>query len=215
MLLALALAIAMEQWAQPVEPVVCPPSSYGHFGEPDAGGRRYVEPLDTSSFPAILPALENDDFVCAWYNEFLTALEEFALEYPADGTALRLTWLPTFHRPMAFRILLPVTEADGAVMIWKESDGAGGYKPGRLVREDTIALSVEQVTGIQTLLELTPICDATLIDPPATDGSMWVFESATADLYCFHAAQSPWSDPFRALGDALMDIAGPPQSERY
>jgi hypothetical protein len=218
MLLAFTLALALEQWAQPAEPVACPPSGYGHFGEPDADGRRHNIPIDTSGFPALLPALpasETERFVCAWYSEFLVALQETALEHPADGTALRLTWLPTFDGPMVFRIRLPGRASGEAVMTWKELDGAGGYEPGQLAGEHAVTLSTGQITHIQALLDQTPICAAILIDPPENDGSSWVFESATADLYCFHAAKSPWADPFRALGEALMDISGLPQSERY
>lgn len=73
-----------------------------------------------------------------------------ALEEPSLGESsktqktesYRFLWLRTFHHPVAIRIDV---NADGTSRLTKKiSSGAGGYAPGKLIENDTMALTKEQ-----------------------------------------------------------------------
>jgi hypothetical protein len=54
----------------------------------------------------------------------------------------RFLWLRSFHHPIAVR--LSVRKDGSALLISKETDGKGGYKPGKLIRKTTALLPTEQ-----------------------------------------------------------------------
>jgi hypothetical protein len=215
MSLAFALTLALEAWSHPVETTTCPPSSYSHWGKPDADGRVPALPVDTSHFPRFFPADAIDPFQCVWFSEQLHALNETSLALPDTGQILRFTWLRTFHRPMVFTVLLPEAPFTSATLTWKSTDGLGGYQPGRLVSETSISLGGEETEALRERVERAQICAANPDLPAGLDGSNWIFENSTNQAYCLQVRWSPGEGPFNDLGSTLMNLAAVPDQDRY
>jgi hypothetical protein len=86
-----------------------------------------------------------DQSLSKWYSKQLTALQEPSL-WEASKTrrtqSYRFLWLRTFHNPIAIRIDI---NADGtSFLTTKITSGAGGYAPGKLVKNETQSLTKER-----------------------------------------------------------------------
>ena len=89
---------------------------------------------DIGLFFAGTPLADRD----GWYGRHLTAMGERALCPSASATSYRFLWLRTFHHPVAIRVDRTDT---GSFLTAHELSGAGGYKPGSLIRTQARALS--------------------------------------------------------------------------
>lgn len=94
----------------------------------------------------VLPrSLVRDARTRCWYSAHLDAMEERPLREAVStgGEAYRFLWLRTFHRPVVIRV---VARNGQIVLETKETDGHGGYAPGRWA---------DHVQGCWTNTELT------------------------------------------------------------
>lgn len=144
-----------------------------------------------------------DSFVAKWYSEQLTALEEPSLfEAKRDLTvqSYRFLWLRTFHHPVAVRVLI---HPDGSgTVVTKIADGAGGFKPGRLIVNKTESLPPDRVKNLAEKIQrlgywTLPVRDA---KGPGEDGAQWVFEGIERGRYHLVDRWSPRNGPVRELG---------------
>jgi len=148
------------------------------------------------------PTADLDTFSNSWYSRMLTALGEPALfDLKTESEIYRFTWLRTFHNPIAFRI----EKGDsGITLTTKLCAGAGGYNPGPIALDRTIALTSDQW---ETFLEKLKILNFWSI--PSTekrsgrDGAVWILEGRTQSAYHF---PSRWSPPY--TGDARYAECG-------
>ena len=87
-------------------------------------------PLKEVGQDSIANANAIDTFMNCWYSEMLQALNEpILLGLDGDAEIYRFTWLRTFHNPIVIRI----ERKGGSIELTaKASNGAGGYKPGKL-----------------------------------------------------------------------------------
>lgn len=152
-------------------------------------------------------------FRADWYSKFLTAMgEPSVLEVSRqDATAevYRFLWLRSFHHPISVRL---VFRKDGsALLISKETDGKGGYQPGKLIRNSTARLSKEQSEWFRSQVE-----DSAVWKQPTRqmggnglDGAQWIIEMAKGGHYHVIDRWSPRADdPVHGLGTILMiDLA--------
>jgi hypothetical protein len=147
-----------------------------------------------------------------WYGDPLRAMGERPLCPEPDVERYRFLWLRTFHHPVMIRAEL---RDRGAVVTGKELDGAGGYEPGRLIRDTTVELSAERRAELERLLT-DGFWRAPTQPPPdsgrvGVDGAQWILEGA-ADHYHVVDRWSPDLYPrdaaFRRLCLFLLEAAG-------
>jgi hypothetical protein len=124
-------------------------------------------------------------FRADWYEEQLLAMHENSLfEDDSTNTMYRFTWLRTLHHPMVFRLTL---NRDGTgTLLTKMADGAGGYKPGKLVKEVPIPLTIEEAKSFETRLQDAEFWNVTARQSGfGTDGAEWIWEARKNGLYKF------------------------------
>ena len=116
-----------------------------------AYGQDYMKfPVDENPryFPVGVFAVGKGDgeFTAGWYAEQLRALKEPSLLMDASAhkeTVYHFTWLRTFNHPIAVRIVI---HANGTgTLTSKMADGAGGYKPGKLITNTTRDIGASEV----------------------------------------------------------------------
>ena len=123
-----------------------------------------------------------DSFIVKCYSEQLFALKEpVVYNDSSQNEVYRFTWLRTFHNPVAIRIQ---KNADGYVLYWKLSNGAGGYKPGILIIDKQRVL--DRKTWDEFLDKINQIDFWNLQlkrDARGTDGSQWILEGKSKNKY--------------------------------
>jgi len=124
-------------------------------------------------------------FVCNWYSTHLSALDELPLVGNSSTRQIRFTWLRSFHAPMTFRVVFDDSD-DSALLIWKQTNGRGGYQPGEIDGMREFNLTAEQVAEVSALVATVDICSIPDDEIVGEDGAEWIFESAGPDHYCFH-----------------------------
>ena len=91
-----------------------------------------------------------DTFVNSWYSYMLFTLKEPILkDYKGEKEVYRFTWLRSFNHPVIIRL---EKQGDVIELFGKVSDGAGGYKPGKVIYDTTLHLTDEQVNAINLKL---------------------------------------------------------------
>ena len=201
-----------------IERVVCasypPIIIHDPSGESDNSNPELFNHLNPSSESALFPdGLFEDAFVGHWYSSHLDALEEEPVAAGDESQTLRFTWLRTFHAPMAFRVTFDEGES-GTNLIWKSSDGLGGFAPGKLDRSGRVELDAAQIDQVHIVLSASKICQSSNVETFMTDGAQWIFEVTTDERYCFHDVQSPGAGAFYDLGRMLIDLSGVEIPER-
>ena len=162
-----------------------------------------------------------NDFRSGWYSSHLGAAEEPGLwkaapPHEIDGIGvLRFTWLRSFHAPVIIR--LEAMRNGRFRLMAVELSGAGGYAPGRVVREVERRLSADETIGLVRLLNEGGVLDLSPTDDCAVqadgtviirgDGAHWIFEANGPTGYRF---VDRWSadGPVRELGLHLIGLTG-------
>lgn len=188
-----------------------PPGSSGDSLDPDSPSAQYFPPGSLDDRPDLHSILAD------WYSGQLKALEElslYAMRKERAAEAYRFLWLRTFHHPVAVRIVL---KDDGGTIVSKMCDGAGGYKPGKLIVNRSAPLSPQQKTELNAMLESTgfwtlPSNDR---DSMGLDGSQWIVEAVTDGKYHIVDRWSPKSGPVRDLGLFFIKIGDFDREEVY
>jgi len=131
---------------------------------------------DTSSYKG------REVFIDKWYSKHLFAMKEpLIYSDPSPKAIYRLTWLRTFHNPVAIRI-----EKNGNTyqLYWKVSSGAGGYKPGKLTIDKRKVIDKSLWNKFQNQLhELQFWTLKTNEKISGNDGSQWILEGKVGKLY--------------------------------
>jgi hypothetical protein len=147
--------------------------------------------------------LKLNRFRADWYEEQLLAMHENSLfEDDSTTTMYRFTWLRTFHHPMVFRLTL---NRDGTgTLLGKMADGAGGYKPGKLVKEVSVPLTIEEASLFETRLQDAEFWKMTARQSGlGTDGAEWIWEARKNGLY---KLVDRWSASDSDLGKVALDL---------
>lgn len=200
----------------PGENVAIKPSEEGRSYFPGSFGTP-TQVCNFKGYPecfATISTVESD-----WYPRHWDAADEPSLyersRFPAaaEASALRFTWLPTFHHPVIVRIERTGHEAR---LVAKQLSGEGGYEPGVIEREVTRPLSATEVEKLDVILSTTKVleqrpteCDSGL------DGSQWIVEGVNRDSYLFVNRWSPQEGPVREFGDFALLLTGWTFEERY
>ena len=171
--------------------------------EQDSG--EYIFPKHTERY---FVSENIDGFEGNWYAHFLSEMEEEPLVNfrRKRETIYRFLWLRTFHSPMVIKI--HKNRKNVINLHVKVSDGAGGYEPGQIIRNEKTTLTRQQWDKVNLLFSNLKICTETPKPRMMLDGAQWVFESAQNNQYCVVDVQSPEAGAYRDLGMYLLSISG-------
>ena len=148
-------------------------------------------------------------FVAEWYSKHLTAMGEPSLlelsRRDATAEVYRFLWLRSFHHPISVRL---VVRKDGrATLTSKESDGKGGYEPGKLIRNTTATLSKEQTDLFRSQVKHYALWNLPTRQSGqiGLDGAQWIIEISGGGRYHIIDRWSPRADdPVHEVGTTLM-----------
>jgi len=131
-----------------------------------------------------------------WYPKHLETMKEPSLFQQSTNKAVeqyRFLLLRTFHKPIAVRIW---KNSAGITLRVVRLSGAGGYNPGRIERDESLALTAEQWDAFSKLLEKSSFWDSPTAekDLGGLDGSKWILEGQAAGKYHVVDRWTPSSD---------------------
>ena len=128
--------------------------------------------FESGTFDAEDP--DSDTFTNRWYSANFVALKESNLaEYPKDEALFRLTVISSFNPSFTFRLADTDTKP---TVIFKSSEGAGGYDPEGLAIERVADISPDIFQEIIIGIKELDICNAPKDTRIGFDGSQWIFE---------------------------------------
>jgi len=139
-------------------------------------------PLESSDhfyFPEdILP----DSFERQWYSEHLQAMKEPSLSCGAIGESevYRVTVLPSFSNPVSVRVSRRGGRYTARTIVL---DGAGGYDPGNIMRENHQTISADEWKRLKAAIEAADFWEEPTDAPVhsdmiVVDGTQWIFEGS-------------------------------------
>jgi hypothetical protein len=158
-----------------------------------------------------------NQFTVEWYSQHLIALEEPSLfEASKDKTlhCYRFLWLRTFDHPIALRLIVD-PEGTGLIYV-KVADGAGGYEPGKLITNESVPVTKQNVDKFLLRLnkmqfwnlatrESTKGTDGRITI--STDGAQWILEAVRDGQYHIVDRHSPEKGSYREAALFLIDLA--------
>ncbi len=150
-----------------------------------------------------------------YYEEQMQALKEDPIgNLRSEGVtqSYRLVWLRTFHHPVVVRIdVLP--DGTGRLYI-KETSGQGGYKPGKLIKNDARKLTTQETQWFVDRMRESGFWELPSNEKQAEneivlDAATWVIEGKMGDQYHVVERYAPkCSDNVRNIGlMMLLDMA--------
>lgn len=149
-------------------------------------------------------------FIVDWYSKHLKAMDEpVLLKYAGyEEESYRFLWLRSFHHPVAVRLN---RFGEGRMLVVKELDGAGGYKPGYVTVEKTRLLSEGEWAMFMHLLNRACYWqlateDVSSID--GVDGAQWILEGVKEGRYHVVDRWSPREGTYRDACLYLLKISG-------
>jgi hypothetical protein len=165
-------------------------------------------PAQTAYFPpeTLGETPESSDFVLHWYSKHLRAMNEpslLAQSKDPKAHTYRFLWLRTFHHPVSVRVEI---NSDGSAEVFtKVLSGAGGYEPGKLIKNTKKHLSKDYVEHV--LLEMIntarfwtlPTRENSDLNLIHLDGAQWVMEGVKDGKYHVVDRWSPKCGEYKAV----------------
>ena len=155
-----------------------------------------------------------DSFRNEWYSKHLKAMDESSLNSMArSDETYRFLWLRTFHHPIAIRVWRKGEESN---MVFKELDGAGGYKPGKIIANRTRRLNTDEWDKFIKLLQQASYWRLpTESKNGGKDGAQWILEGKKDERYHVVDRWSPEGGGHREACLYLLKLSGQKQKELY
>jgi hypothetical protein len=180
-----------------------------------AGARRGISPyFPTGVFD---PEYDREPFESKWYSKHLQALDEPSLlDARGFDESYRFLWLRTFHHPVAIRVWRVGNEH---FISAKESDGAGGYEPGKVIANSERNLSAQEWDDFLRLLYDADYWCLGDNGMGGLDGAQWILEGFREGSYHIAVEWSPREGAYREACLYLLKLSGlnidPSSSEVY
>ena len=175
------------------------------------GLSRRVENQNTPLyFPrgAFDPKPEREKFILEWYTSHLRAMGEPTLLYTPDSSSerYRFLWLRSFHPPVAVHVW---RVGDSHFITVKQTNGQGGYRPGKLITYVTRSLTKAEWDYFVSLLERSCYwhLPTTSDEPIGTDGAQWILEGVREERYHVVDRWTPQSGDFREACLYLLKLS--------
>jgi hypothetical protein len=150
-----------------------------------------------------------DPYQHDWYGKHLRALGESSLidrSVPDTVEIYRFTWLRTFHHPVMVRL---EHNGYGALLTARETNGAGGYEPGKVFRTGEFHIESQEWCRFIELLNASKFWSLpSQSDDLGNDGSEWILEGIRGHRY--HSVER-WTPQDGAYYDAcsyLLQLSG-------
>lgn len=119
--------------------------------------------------------IDLDDFMQQWFGKHLRSMDEPYLHSQSITGTIRLLTLPTFHEPTLVRV--EQHESNTAITT-KQTDGRGGYGPGRVTLDHVSECDAALFYEAQDLLEEIEYWNLPVLDDACVlDGTRYVIES--------------------------------------
>ena len=130
-----------------------------------------------------------DTFTNDWYSKHLLAMQEPILyKNQSDTKTYRFTWLRTFNYPIAIRL---EKQKDECFLHWKVCNGAGGYEPGKLIKDKRKKIDPKFWELFEQRIDKLDFWNLeTNYKTFGTDGAEWILEAKTK--YQYHVVHR-WS----------------------
>ncbi|MDH7943694.1 hypothetical protein QGM61_07660 [Pseudohongiella sp. SYSU M77423] len=163
------------------------------------------EPV-ASDGPTYFPIGSVSEFEQTWYASHLSAMEEPILQADEDTEyfALRVLYLPTWGRPIAFRYELRNGTATRRAVILS---GSGGYAPGTIRDEVSSDISSEDIAELLLALEDSGYWDLSdQDDVSGTDGSQLIIETVRSKEHRVFVRWTPEHEPSTRGLTKLVDF---------
>lgn len=181
-------------------------------GEPPSRDMPALGPASevTEFFPAGTWRTASDSERAPRYAEVLTTMTEPPLGADSllDEETVRLTWVRTYHRPMAIRL---VFSKSSCRVVMTVLDGKGGAALGNIRKRDSSETSLDRCNEVVRVLDDAGFWSDTLPPSvPARDGADWLFEARGARGYRAVARWTPEVKRdyrFAAAGRAFLRLA--------
>ena len=143
-----------------------------------------------------------EGFTLKWYSGQLAALQEpslWELSKTQQTQSYRFLWLRTFHHPVAIRVDV---NADGTSQLTtKMASGAGGYAPGKLIKNSTVTLNKEQTDWFLGKIEQYKFWQLPSVqETMGNDGAQWIVEGIKDRAYHVVDRWTPKDGDLRAIG---------------
>jgi hypothetical protein len=172
-------------------------------------------PRDLRYFPDGAIGPEFGDFLADWYSEELYAMQEPSLwslsRQDPKAVAYRFLWLPSFHRPMAVRV---VVSGEGATLHAVQLDRRSAYGGGKPGARRSVKLSRDQWAELRRRVDEAKFGSL----PPSmwhgiADGAAFVLEGVDGGKYhVVNANTNPKPDEryrrYKTLCEAMVKLSG-------
>jgi hypothetical protein len=150
---------------------------------------------------------QSDEFSAKWYSEQLAALREPSLwesSKTQQTQSYRFLWLRTFHHPIAIRVDVNVNGTSR--LTTKIAGGAGGYAPGKLIRNVAVTLSKEQTDWfLEKIVQHKFWQLPSMQEAGGEDGAQWIVEGIKDGSYHIVDRWSPQDGDVRAIGLIMIN----------
>lgn len=146
-----------------------------------------------------------------WYTKHLIALDEPSLFEASTDKKLhcyRFLWLRTFDHPISLRLIVD-PEGTGLIYV-KTADGAGGYEPGKLITNETVPVTKQNVDKFLRMLnklQFWNLPTRAKTDEMGLDGAQWILEGVLNGQYHIVDRWSPEKGSYREAALFLVDLA--------
>lgn len=155
-----------------------------------------------------------DEFTAKWYTGQLRALHEPSLwelsEKSNSNQVYRFLWLRSFHHPISIR--LDIQPDGNGTLTTKICDGAGGYAPGKIIRDQTRILSSPTISEFLSEISARHYWDMPTEEPfngtIGVDGAQWILEGVNRNNYKIVDRWSPKNGPIKELCLRMVNLAG-------
>lgn len=155
-----------------------------------------------------------DDFVNDWYETHLKAMDEKPLitNDNAGSEIYRFLWLRSFHHPVSIRVEINV---NGPMLHFKELGGAGGYEPGKPIKNISKKITQTEWCGFINKLKIARYWTMfPMHKTQGLDGAEWVLEGVKDGRYHLVSRWSPNNGNYRNACIYLLHLAGYDTSKR-
>lgn len=142
----------------------------------------------------------------AWYTGYLYVLKEPVLFTDTTPKEVyRFTWVRTFDNPVSVRI---EKNKNSYELYWKQSDGKGGYYPGKLITEKHKKIDKNEWDAFVKMIDQTDFWNLkTDNNYTGIDGATWILEGKKLTRYHKAEIWSPGSSgKFYQCCDYLLGL---------
>jgi hypothetical protein len=148
-----------------------------------------------------------DAFVQGWYGSQIDILDGEILIDIQNKNVIRFTCLRTFHNP--FSIKVTWDNSFNIVLEYSLADGAGGYRPGVVIKHSVKEISKNELNYLLNLISQQHFYDQeTVVDDNGHDGSQWIIEINIDGRYKVVDRWTPRSGLNYSIGIYLIEISG-------